>query len=724
MSIRPRGLSPLRSLLRPLLDSAVAWQNISSVTRTARIVQRLGGITQQAQGDAGIGASIVQTLSAVRQSGVIGVEVYGPAAQRLFPLTQSIGGFVSAQGGIAQTLGSVTQDASGTVAGVVGEIVTTLSGVEQRADVWTNITADATSTLFGVYQVADATERDPASIVQTLGELTQEADGIVIGVVGSVAQTLSSVEQRADVWTNVTATDAQQLFGIETQDGYTGGEAHGEEEFIATAAQTLHAIKQSATAVFIEDSYIVQALAGVTQSAVGRAEIEGHSVQTLSLLEQTAAAVEKMPATIAQTLSLLKQSAAAVLVESGSSSQMLSGVRQSASATVLNLDDMIPQGRLTLTSGVPFLTSDVTAAATIYYTPAVGVNVPLWNGSAFVPTTFSEISQALSDTTKSPAASVANAIYDMFVWSDSGTIRCTRGPAWVNAFSSITATHASPCVFTASGMTATNFPNGTPVQLTGSLPGGFSTATTYYVVAASAGTFELSATIAGSAINSTTTGTGITAVSGVGATRGTGAGTSQIQMVNGVLVNQNSITNGPVAGYGTYVGTVMTDPSNTLDVMFNLAASNNTVANTVGVWNMYNRRQIASITYDSTASWSYSTNAFRLKRASFPNQIICVVGVQEDVFEACNVQSANGNGSTLFFEVGVGVDSVTAATAATLGVSISSGVDFCLNPTASFVLAAGLHTLSPLEEWGSSGSGTWKGPVGTAKNTFTFTGWF
>jgi hypothetical protein len=70
---------------------------------------------------------------------------------------------------------------------------------------------------------------------------------------------------------------------------------------------------------------------------------------------------------------------------------------------------------------------------------------------------------------------------------------------------SFTATHASPCVFTATG---SHFSNGTYVILSGgSLPGGFS-AQGYYVVSASGDTFELAATSGGSAINSTGTGSG------------------------------------------------------------------------------------------------------------------------------------------------------------------------------------------------------------------------
>lgn len=69
-----------------------------------------------------------------------------------------------------------------------------------------------------------------------------------------------------------------------------------------------------------------------------------------------------------------------------------------------------------------------------------------------------------------------------------------------------TATDASPAVFTVSGSAPAN---GTPVQLQGSsLPGGFTAGVTYYVVSSSGSTFELAATSGGSAINSTSTGSG------------------------------------------------------------------------------------------------------------------------------------------------------------------------------------------------------------------------
>jgi len=90
-----------------------------------------------------------------------------------------------------------------------------------------------------------------------------------------------------------------------------------------------------------------------------------------------------------------------------------------------------PGGRLTLTSGAPVLgSSSVSGANTVYYTPYIGNMVPVWNGTIWVPTVFSEVSQLTTDATKSPAAAAINSLYDIFVWSDAGTIRATRGPAW------------------------------------------------------------------------------------------------------------------------------------------------------------------------------------------------------------------------------------------------------------------------------------------------------
>jgi len=91
-----------------------------------------------------------------------------------------------------------------------------------------------------------------------------------------------------------------------------------------------------------------------------------------------------------------------------------------------------PQGRLTLQSATPVMTTTQSAKTAIYWTPYVGNLVPLYDGSVMTMTTFAELSVATTDTTKSPAAIGASKVNDWFVWSDSGTVRIGHGPDWTS----------------------------------------------------------------------------------------------------------------------------------------------------------------------------------------------------------------------------------------------------------------------------------------------------
>lgn len=84
-----------------------------------------------------------------------------------------------------------------------------------------------------------------------------------------------------------------------------------------------------------------------------------------------------------------------------------------------------PQGRLTLTSATPVLAADVVDSGTVYFTPYEGSLVPLYNGSAMIPTTFAELTLTLNATPH-----VANGIYDVFVFSNAGVATLATGPVW------------------------------------------------------------------------------------------------------------------------------------------------------------------------------------------------------------------------------------------------------------------------------------------------------
>ncbi|WP_029582381.1 hypothetical protein [Bradyrhizobium sp. URHD0069] len=89
-----------------------------------------------------------------------------------------------------------------------------------------------------------------------------------------------------------------------------------------------------------------------------------------------------------------------------------------------------PQGRLTLTSGVAITTADVTGVTSIYFTPVAGGAMPIWNGTAFVPTSFSELTLALDSTNTDTGYHQSGKNFDLWIASDSGTVRLGTGPAW------------------------------------------------------------------------------------------------------------------------------------------------------------------------------------------------------------------------------------------------------------------------------------------------------
>lgn len=125
----------------------------------------------------------------------------------------------------------------------------------------------------------------------------------------------------------------------------------------------------------------------------------------------------------------------APIATSGSASNLSTGTVPAA--TLSSVGALRPGGRLTLATATPVMTSTVTAAGTVYYTPYVGNLIPIWNGSVFLPTQFTELSNILANSSvgnAGPAAAVgSHAVYDLFVWSSSGTLFLTRGPAWTNA---------------------------------------------------------------------------------------------------------------------------------------------------------------------------------------------------------------------------------------------------------------------------------------------------
>ena len=105
-----------------------------------------------------------------------------------------------------------------------------------------------------------------------------------------------------------------------------------------------------------------------------------------------------------------------------------------------------------------------------------------------------------------------------------------------------------------------------------------------------------------------------------------GRGTAPaLTLLNGIYVNTNAITNGPAAMQGTYVGTVMTNSSGTVDF---LPGSAGPVR--LHVWNMYNRTLRGANVLDGSGTYTYATAAWRYANNSANNAMSLVTGLRED----------------------------------------------------------------------------------------------
>jgi hypothetical protein len=83
-----------------------------------------------------------------------------------------------------------------------------------------------------------------------------------------------------------------------------------------------------------------------------------------------------------------------------------------------------PGGRLTLTSGTPVTTSDVTTSTNVYYTPYLHNLIRIWDGTRYLLLAFSELTLALGAVT-------TNLPYDIFGYVDTGALALEK-LAWTN----------------------------------------------------------------------------------------------------------------------------------------------------------------------------------------------------------------------------------------------------------------------------------------------------
>ena len=355
----------------------------------------------------------------------------------------------------------------------------------------------------------------------------------------------------------------------------------------ATANAALAATGVPATTAalgLVREATIGEMQAGVTSGGVTPAAGSPEGVAA-AITAQTAAALAANPATTAArgALRLATTAEAQAGLTTGSAPAAMSpeDVAAAIGALVPSLQSQgVPQGRLTLTSGLPVLSAAVIAATSVFFTPNEGNIIGLWNGVRFIPTPFPELTAPLNDATVSPAAALAASFYDLFVWNNAGVVTLSRGPAWTN-----------------------------------------------------------------------------------GTTRG-----YNLNRVSGTLVNASAISNGPGVGYGTFVGTIMTDPA-AATVSFNPqpaaasggpATASTFTGGSIGLWNNQKRKEVSVVVQDSKATWSPNNGSWGSSDASTKNRFTNVVGQAEDSVRLIFAQGILGRQAQQS-NVGIGVNSTTVA---------------------------------------------------------------
>ena len=180
-----------------------------------------------------------------------------------------------------------------------------------------------------------------------------------------------------------------------------------------------------------------------------------------------------------------------------------------------------------------------------------------------------------------------------------------------------------------------------------------------------------------------------------------GTRSTTITKVNGTYVNNTAITNGPAVGFGTYVGTIMTNGTSTVDLVSQGSGSGGAYV-ACGIWNYYNRVALNLFVYDTGVSYTYTSATIRQARASSNNQVAQVIGINEDsanAFYQQNVTTVAVNGART--TVGIGFDINAFGTVFDCGNLAATGgaITYCTPVCSTFrPMFAGYNIFTALEQ--------------------------
>lgn len=198
-------------------------------------------------------------------------------------------------------------------------------------------------------------------------------------------------------------------------------------------------------------------------------------------------------------------------------------------------------------------------------------------------------------------------------------------------------------------------------------------------------------------------------------TRGTGAGTTELVLQDGVYVNAVAIASGPGVKAGRYLGTIRTTSTTATEDSY---VGTSQSGGKRFVWNAYNRVRRRLGVIDTTDSWTYNTATWRQGNGAAGNKVEYVAGLSIDLVKASvQVPGGNNNVSGEKIAVGVGVD-VTNANSATMFGDQSGGSGFGAASLLSAIYSGypgiGYHSLNWVEISGTNTTTTFYGDDGSA----------
>lgn len=267
---------------------------------------------------------------------------------------------------------------------------------------------------------------------------TQTIDAVVLAagdrclVKDQVDQTTNGIYQvDTGTWTRTGDCDGPYDIVQGSLVYVVNGTANGNKFFQETTADPITI--GSSNLVFSANTI---AFSGLSANSVATANIQNNAVTYAKVQQASANTVLGNPTAGAANISeialavsqLLGRGAtgnvAAITLGSGLS---MSGATLSAPSASTALPALF---RLSLTTGDPTPSADVTGAATIYAVPYLGNGVQLYSGTGFVAYTSAQLSLALDATAAHTGYHQNGKKFDCFLFMNGGAVTLGTGPAW------------------------------------------------------------------------------------------------------------------------------------------------------------------------------------------------------------------------------------------------------------------------------------------------------